>query len=43
LIEPGHPRLSVVRQCALVWINRSGFYYTPIGESAANLALMVEV
>jgi putative transposase len=43
MIEPGHPGLSVARQCALVRINRSGFYYTPIGESAANLALMRQI
>jgi putative transposase len=40
MIEPEHPRLSVVRQCALVSISRSGFYYQPAGETALNLALM---
>ena len=29
-----------MRQCALVRISRSGCYYPPVGESAANLALM---
>ena len=40
LIEPGHPGLSVVRQCELLSVSRSGFYYQPAGETATNLALM---
>ena len=40
LIEPDHPNLPVVRQCELVLINRSGFYYEPVGETDLNLALM---
>jgi putative transposase len=40
MIEPGHPRLSVVRQCELVSISRSGFYYRPAGEAPLNLTLM---
>jgi len=32
--------LSLRRQCELVGISRSGFYYEPIPESEANLALM---
>ncbi len=40
MIEPGHPNLSVVRQCELVSISRSGFYYQPTGETALNLMLM---
>jgi putative transposase len=40
MIEPEHPRLSVVRQCELVSISRSGFYYQPAGETPLNLALM---
>ena len=40
LIEPAHPRLSIVRQCELVALSRSSFYYRPVGESAENLALM---
>ena len=37
---PDHRHLSIVRQCDLLSISRSGFYYTPTGESEANLALM---
>jgi len=40
LIEPGHPDLLVVRQCELVSISRSSFYYQPVGETAETLALM---
>jgi putative transposase len=40
MIEPDHPELSIVRQCELVWISRSGFYYQPAGETSLNLELM---
>jgi putative transposase len=40
MIELGHPGLSVVRQCELLSVGRSGFYYQPVGETAENLALM---
>ncbi len=40
MIEPQVERLSLVRQCALLGIARSSFYYPPVGESQANLRLM---
>ena len=40
LIETDHEHLSIARQCELVSINRSSFYYQPTGETAENLALM---
>jgi putative transposase len=40
LIDPAHPRLSIVRQCALVSIARSTFYREPAPETAVNLTLM---
>src|SRR5258708_9711615 len=40
MIDHGHPRLSVVRQCELVSISRSSFYREPTPESAENLVLM---
>ena len=40
LIEPEHGQLSIVRQCELVSISRSSFYYQPAGETAETLALM---
>jgi putative transposase len=33
-------KLSVVRQCELLDIHRSGVYYGPVGETALNLELM---
>jgi hypothetical protein len=32
MIEPGHPRLSIVRQCELASISRSSFYGEPPAE-----------
>ena len=40
LIEPEHPRISIARQCELVGLSRSSFYYAAQGESAENLKLM---
>ena len=40
MVDPGHPRLSIVRQCELVSISRASFYRRPTGESEENLALM---
>ncbi len=40
MIEPGHPQLSIARQCELVSISRSGFYHRPAGETPLTLALM---
>jgi hypothetical protein len=40
MIDPGHPRLSIVRQCELVSIGRSSFYREPTPDSAENLLLM---
>jgi len=40
MIEPRHPQLSIRRQCELVGLNRSTFYYTPAPESELNLRLM---
>jgi putative transposase len=40
LIERTEPRLSVVRQCALVGISRSSVYRRPVSADAEELALM---
>ena len=40
MIEPGHPNLSLSRQCHLLRVSRSSLYHRPKGESAENLALM---
>jgi len=36
-IEPNHCRLSIARQCELVGLARSSWYYEPQGESDENL------
>ena len=40
MIDPNHRRLSIVRQCELVVISRSSFYYEGKGETFLNLELM---
>ena len=37
MIAPGHRGLSVSRQCRLLSISRSSFYYAPRAESPENL------
>ncbi len=43
MVRTDHVTLSIVRQCALLKIARSGLYYERTGESAINLALMQEI
>ena len=43
MVQHGHATLSVVRQCDLLSISRSGLYYMPKGEPAINLVLMREI
>ncbi len=40
MIDPGHGGLGIARQCSLVSISRSSFYYEGKGESRLNLELM---
>ena len=40
MVDPKYPRLSIARQCRLVSVARSSFYYEGKGESPLNLALM---
>jgi putative transposase len=40
LIEPEHPNISLRRQCELIGLHRSSWYYQPAGESTFNLQLM---
>ncbi len=40
MVDRSHPSLSVVRQCRLLDISRSGLYYQSKGISEENLALM---
>jgi len=43
MIEANLPNLSVGKQCALLSISRSSFYYEPKGESELNLDLMCKI
>ena len=43
LIERNHWSLSINRQCELVGLNRSSYYYEPQGESEETFALMREI
>ena len=40
MIDPSDQALSIVRQCALLSVSRSGVHDQPVGETAENLALM---
>lgn len=40
MISKGHTKLSLVKQCSLMGIHRSGIYYKPRAESLLNLELM---
>ena len=40
MIQRARPELSLSRQCEILAISRSLFYYVPKGESLENLALM---
>ncbi|KON63822.1 hypothetical protein KOEU_26310 [Komagataeibacter europaeus] len=40
MIDLKPSRLSVVRQCTLLRLKRSGVYYRPMPENVANLTLM---
>ena len=39
-IEPEHPSISIGRQCELLGVSRSSYYYAPQGESPENIQLM---
>jgi putative transposase len=40
LVNPDHEQLSTSRQCRLLALSRSSWYYHPAGESKENLRLM---
>ena len=42
-IDPNHQQLTVARQCELLDLPRSTWYYAPAGETAENLALMKQI
>jgi len=40
MVEPQRSGLSITRQCKLLSLSRSSFYFNPAGEKEENLALM---
>lgn len=40
LIEPGHPRISIARQCQLLGLARASYYYQPVAVDPEELALL---
>ena len=40
MIDTEHGKLSIVEQCELLQVSRSGFYYEPESESEENLSIM---
>ena len=43
MIEKDNPKLSIGKQCKLLSISRSSFYYQQKGETALNLMLMRKI
>jgi putative transposase len=43
MVEPDNPDLSIAAQCRLLSISRSGYYYAPVAENGATLALMAVI
>lgn len=40
MVDKNYIELSVVRQCELLKVHRSGLYYSPVSESEENLSIM---
>jgi len=40
MVDPEHPRLSLQRQCELLGLARSSYYYQAKGEAPYNIELM---
>ncbi len=43
MVDREHPKLPIVRQCALLGVSRSSLYYRPKGASEEDLSLMGEI
>lgn len=43
LIEPGISQLGIQKQCSLIELNRSSYYYSPIGVSQEELEIMAQI
>lgn len=40
MVDPDFRKLSIVKQCKVLSLHRSGLYYKPVGESEQNLHIM---
>ena len=43
IVDREHPKLPIVRQCALLGVSRSSLYYRPKAVSEEDLSLMGEI
>ena len=43
MVDREHPKLPIVRQCALLRVSRSSLYYRPKAVSEEDLSLMGEI
>ncbi len=43
IVDPRHPQLSITKQCELLRLNRSSYYYRPTGISDLNEKLMQRI
>jgi len=43
MLDPHNSTLSISRQCELLGLSRSSYYYQPCGESTEDLLLMKEI
>ena len=43
MVDREHPKLPIVRQCALLGVSRSSLYYHPKAASEEDLSLMGEI
>ncbi len=43
MVDREHPKLPIVRQCALLGVSRSSLYYRPKAASEEDLSLMREM
>jgi putative transposase len=42
-VEPGYPELSISRQCDLLQISRSAYYYHPVEGDDKDLAMLIAI
>ena len=43
MVDRTHSELSIRRQCQILSMRRSSYYYKPVGESPCNLELMKKI